>query len=167
MLRRTTKQLWQLPVVKVGEMLCCHYVEAHRELRCFLTGFWEVLQAGFIKSSCSFMKCRCWCLEHLSPPVTDTQVPYILNQTTALKQAEVEVGLAGHVLPDRSQKTIGGSPYFLSSHTCDEMQKYVWNFFLSQASVFSSFVLLMGQNMEWNILKISNWARGIEHDAAS
>lgn len=106
-----------------------------QELRCFLKGFWEVLQAGFIKSSCSFMKYRCWCLEHLSPPVTDTQVPYILNQTTALQLAEVEVGLAGHVLPDRSQKTIGGSPYFLSSHSWDEMQKYVWNVFLSQASV--------------------------------
>lgn len=79
MLKRAIKQLWQLPVVKVGEMLCCHYLEAHGELRWFLSGFWEVLQAGFIRSSCSFMKYRCWCLEHLSPPVTDTQVPYILN----------------------------------------------------------------------------------------
>lgn len=27
---------------------------------------------------------------------------------------------------------MGGSPYFLSSHACDEVQKYVWNFFPSQ-----------------------------------
>lgn len=38
----------------------------------------------------------------------------------------------------------------------------------AKASVFvNSFVLLMGQNMEWNILKISNWATEIENDAVS
>lgn len=38
----------------------------------------------------------------------------------------------------------------------------------AKASVFvNSFVLLMGQNVEWNILKISNWATEIEHDAVS
>lgn len=36
-----------------------------------------------------------------------------------------------------------------------------------KGSVFiNSFVLLMGQNMKWNVLKISKWTTGIEHDAA-
>lgn len=37
----------------------------------------------------------------------------------------------------------------------------------TKVSVFiNSFVLLMGQSMKWNVLKISKWATGIAYDAA-
>lgn len=66
----------------------------------------------------------------------------------------MDMGLAGHVYPDRSQKTMGDKLYFLSSSACDEAQKYIWNFFLRQGlCVYQQLCFVDGAKHEMECLE--------------